>query len=134
MERKVKKEIRALLKELGASVATKGFNYAIEVICDGVINDTPIIKGSKLCANWAPILGDSYVNAHWAPVFGDTYARTERALRFVKDTCVLKSGNTPKFTEVFGISSDDCKLHLYDFLESIRIYISEEMGVMECSE
>lgn len=114
MERKVKKEIRALLKELGASIGVKGFNYTVEVICAGVINDTPIVKGSKLCA-------------HWAPVFGDTCARTERALRFVKDTCVLKSGNTPKFTEVFGISSDDCKLHLYDFLESIRIYISEEM-------
>lgn len=114
MERKVKKEIRAVLKELGASVATKGFNYAIEVICDGVINDTPIIKGSKLCANWAPILGDSYV-------------KTERSLRSVKDTCLLKSGNTPKFIEIFGVMSEDYKLHLYDFLESIRIYISERM-------
>ena len=113
-EREIKRAIRNLLRELGASMSAKGFNYTVEVICAGVINDTPIVKGSKL-------------RAHWAPVFGDTYARTERALRFVKDTCVLKSGNTPKFTEVFGIMSDDCKLHLYDFLESIRIYISEEM-------
>ena len=66
LEREIKREIRNLLKELGASITAKGFNYTVEVICAGVINDTPIVKGSKLCA-------------HWAPVFGVTYARTGRA-------------------------------------------------------
>ncbi len=119
MERKVKKEIRAVLKELGASMSSKGCNYIVEIVYEGVVDDRAIVSGSK-------------IYNHYATVFGDTYSRTERALRTVRDTCISKSVNTQKFREVFGDLGVEGKITLYEFLESIRLYVLYETEAIEC--
>ncbi len=108
--KELKQATRKLLFELGAPISSKGFGYAVEILCDGVKTDTPIVSGRKMYA-------------HWAPVFGDTSVRTERALRFVKDECWTE--NNPKFRSIFG--HEDRKLGVYDFLEMLRFYLMDEM-------
>lgn len=110
MEKKLKQAARKLLFELGAPVSSKGFNYAVEILCDGVANNKMIVSGSEVYANWGP-------------VFGDTPTRTERALRFVKDECLM--ADNEMFRSIFGHIEEG--LGLYDFLEMLRFYLMDEM-------
>lgn len=110
--KEIKRMARKLLFELGAPVNSKGFGYAVEILCDGVVNDKPIVSGSKI-----------YV--HWACVFGDTCAATERSLRYVKNECLM--ADNEKFRSIFGHIEGD--LGLYDFLEMLRFYLMDEMEV-----
>lgn len=41
--KEIKRAARKLLFELGAPVNSKGFGYAVEILCDGVVNQTPIV-------------------------------------------------------------------------------------------
>lgn len=112
MEKKLKQAARKLLFELGTPVSSKGFNYAVEILCDGVANNKMIVSGSKVYANWGP-------------VFGDTPTRTERALRFVKEECLLE--NNHKFQSIFGNVAAKDKFSVYEFLEMLRLHLLDEM-------
>mgnify|MGYP002770070069 CR=1 FL=1 len=107
--KEIKRMARKLLFGLGAPAGSKGFSYMVEILCDGVVNDKPIVSGSKICA-------------HWACVFGDTCAATERSLRYVKDECLNQYNE--KFRSIFGNTTI---IGTYDFLEMLRFYLMDEM-------
>lgn len=108
--KEIKRATRKLLFELGAPASSKGFSYTVEILCDGVINNKPIVSGSK-------------IYAHWACVFGDTCVTTERSLRYVKDECLMSDNE--KFRSIFGHIEEG--LGLYDFLEMLRFHLMDEM-------
>ena len=108
--KEIKRMARKLLFGLGAPAGSKGFSYMVEILCDGVVNDKPIVSGSKICA-------------HWTCVFGDTCAATERSLRYVKDECLM--ADNEMFRSIFGHIEEG--LGLYDFLEMLRFYLMDEM-------
>lgn len=108
--KELKRATRKLLFELGAPASSKGFSYTVEILCDGVINNKPIVSGSK-------------IYAHWACVFGDTCVATERSLRYVKDECLMSDNE--KFRSIFGHIEEG--LGLYDFLEMLRFHLMDEM-------
>ena len=106
----LKQTIRRTLFEIGAQPTSKGYGYAVEILCDCIIDETPIVNGCKLYSNWAP-------------KFKDTASGVERALRYLKDKCHLEDNR--KFRSIFGHLEKD--LGIYDFLEMLRFYITDEM-------
>ena len=70
--KELKGAARRLLFELGAPVSTKGFTYAVDILCDGVVNQKPIAYKEK-------------IYDRWAEKFGETPYNLERILRYLKD-------------------------------------------------
>ena len=107
--KEIKRATRKSLFELGAPVNSKGFGYAVEILCDGVVNQTPIVYRDKVYANWAVVFKDGANNV-------------ERALRYVKDECLNQYNE--KFRSIFGNATI---IGTYDFLEMLRFYLIDEM-------
>ena len=108
----LKKAARKLLLELGAPVSSKGFNYTVEVLADAIVNEKPIVNGSKLTQEW----GDK---------FGERAGLIDRNLRYVKDVCIEK--RTEKFNEIFGNAAG---IKLYEFLGILRYRLEDEVEGM----
>ena len=72
--KEIKRAARKLLFELGAPVNSKGFGYAVEILCDGVANQTPIVYRDKVYANWAVVFKDECLNQYnekFRSIFGN---------------------------------------------------------------
>ncbi len=109
--KELKRAARKLLFELGAPVNSKGFGYAVEILCDGVANQKPIIFRDK-------------VYDRWAILFKDSSYSVERALRYVKNECLNQCNE--EFRSIFGRVTE---IGTYDFLEMLRFYLMDEMEV-----
>ncbi len=107
--KEIKRMARKLLFELGAPVNSKGFGYAVEILCDGVVNQTPIVYRDKVYERWAVVLKD-------------TPSNVGRALRYVKDECLNQYNE--KFRSIFGNTTI---IGTYDFLEMLRFYLMDEL-------
>ncbi|MDE5978195.1 MAG: hypothetical protein K2G70_07030 [Turicibacter sp.] len=106
--KELKRAARRLLFELGAPVNTKGFVYAVEILCESVVNRKPIVYGDKVYDRWAVILED-------------TSSNVARTLKYVKDECLNQYNE--KFRSIFGNTTT---LGTYDFLEMLRFYLIDE--------
>lgn len=109
--KEIKRATRKLLFELGVPASSKGFTYAVDILCDSVVNQKPIIYKDK-------------VYDRWAVIFEDTSYNVERVLRYIKDECLNQYNEL--FRSIFG---NVISIGTYDFLEMLRFYLMDEMEV-----
>ncbi|MFQ6896461.1 MAG: sporulation initiation factor Spo0A C-terminal domain-containing protein [Turicibacter sp.] len=110
--KELKGAARRLLFELGAPVSTKGFTYAVDILCDGVVNQKPIAYKEK-------------IYDRWAEKFGETPYNLERILRYLKDECLDQYNE--RFRSIFGNATS---VGTYDFLEMLRFCLMDELEEM----
>lgn len=108
--KEIKRATRKLLFELGVPVSSKGFTYAVDILCDSVVNQKPIIYKDK-------------VYDRWAVIFEDTSYNVERALRYIKDECLNQYNEL--FRSIFG---NVTSIGTYDFLEMLRFYLMDDVN------
>ncbi len=136
--KEIKRATRKLLFELGVPASSKGFTYAVDILCDSVVNQKPIIYKDKVYDRWAVIFEDTSYNVErvnqkpiiykdkvydrWAVIFEDTSYNVERALRYIKDECLNQYNEL--FRSIFGNTTN---IGTYDFLEMLRFYLIDEV-------
>ncbi len=129
--KEIKRATRKLLFELGVPVSSKGFTYAVDILCDSVVNQKPIIYKDK-------------VYDRWAVIFEDTSYNVERALRYIKDECLNQYNELFRVERVLRYIKDEClnqynelfrsifgsvtSIGTYDFLEMLRFYLMDEVN------
>lgn len=110
--KELRRAVRKLLFELGMPVSSKGYVYAVEILCDSVINQKPIVQRDK-------------VYDRWAKKYQDTPSNVARALMYAKDECL--NGYNEKFRSIFGNTTS---IGTYDFLEMLRFCLMDELEEM----
>lgn len=101
--------VTLLLIDLGAPREAEGFGHAVELITHGVLSGIAIESRCELFENWGT-------------TFGDTPTKIERCLYYVKATCFERKTET--FKKIFGGIGE---LSVYGFLETLRVYIMENV-------
>ena len=109
MEENLHSKITEVLMGLGAPNDAKGFGYIVEILVNAIYNDVRITNRCQLCENWGT-------------VFGNTATQVERNLYYIKEICF--ETKTELFEKVFKNLRN---LSVYGFLETIRIYIMENV-------